>query len=514
VFGPPDFRQSFHTIKYSGASGELLWRVLDDRSRASPRAVAVDADQAVVVTGLLRSNGRATALTIKYLPPPTGFDLDVPFFSQRADPWGSEEYNSASQWAPAAPTISRWGCTLTSAAMVLRYHGITTLPGCTDNACPELEGLEVNPLNLNAWLLNEPGGYYGNGDLNLYAVASLSQKAGSPFIYNKFHGWDADLVREEIENGRPVIVDVDLSNIGLDGSHFVVAKGIQGSTFLLNDPDLRDAVTLDVYGQTHRSIRTFVPTNTDLSVISLAATPPLDFLVTDPQDRRTGVDPVTGLELREIPAAQYVFQEPLADDGETGVTSGPGTREFRMRKPIPGVYAIELASSVVQTYRIATYTLDREGNPFFIEPLRTTTQGVIESYRLVYSPEPGMPVSLELAVDIDIKPGSEPNSVNCGNQNAVVAVGILSTDAFDATGVDHETITFQGAREMHVDSRTGRSRRHQEDVDGDGDADLVFHFRVADTDLTCLSAEGTLKGNTLDGLPFFGTDKLRMMGGR
>ena len=54
-------------------------------------------------------------------------------------------------------------------------------------------------------------------------------------------------------------------------------------------------------------------------------------------------------------------------------------------------------------------------------------------------------------------------------------------------------------------------RRHEEDVDGDGDIDLVFHFKLGDTDLDCSSIEGTLTGETYDGIPISGTDALNMI---
>jgi hypothetical protein len=116
-----------------------------------------------------------------------------------------------------------------------------------------------------------------------------------------------------------------------------------------------------------------------------------------------------------------------------------------------------------------------------------------------------------LIVDIDIKPGSDPNSINCNNPPGVIAVAILTTDDFDATTVDHTTVTFEGAGETHIDKNTGLPRRHEEDVDGDGDIDLVFHFRLGDTGLDCASTEGTLSGETFDGQAIEGTDAVRMI---
>ena len=118
------------------------------------------------------------------------------------------------------------------------------------------------------------------------------------------------------------------------------------------------------------------------------------------------------------------------------------------------------------------------------------------------------------SVIIDIKPGSDPNSINCNNRKEVITVAILTTEDFDATTVDHTTVTFEGASETHVNKKTDQPKRHEEDVDDDGDTDLVLHFRMRDaTDLTCESTVGTLTGETFDGMAIEGTDSVRMVGG-
>ena len=87
----------------------------------------------------------------------------------------------------------------------------------------------------------------------------------------------------------------------------------------------------------------------------------------------------------------------------------------------------------------------------------------------------------------------------CNSGNGVVPVVILTTDSFDATTVDHTTVRFGDAQETHS-SKKGVTR-HEEDFDGDGDLDLVFHFRVDETGYDCDTAETVLTGTTFDGQP-------------
>lgn len=118
-----------------------------------------------------------------------------------------------------------------------------------------------------------------------------------------------------------------------------------------------------------------------------------------------------------------------------------------------------------------------------------------------------------IEVDIDVKPGSDPNSIDCNNEKEVITVAILTTGGFDATTVDHTTVTFEGASETHVDKKSEEPRRHEEDVDGDGDTDLVLHFRLGDTDLNCDSTEAILEGETFGGQTIEGSDAVQMVGG-
>jgi hypothetical protein len=111
-------------------------------------------------------------------------------------------------------------------------------------------------------------------------------------------------------------------------------------------------------------------------------------------------------------------------------------------------------------------------------------------------------------VNIDIKPGSDPNSINLGS-NGNVPVAILSTADFDATTVNPATVTLADAQ-VNVKGN-GTLLADQEDVNGDGLTDLVVHITTAGMGLTDGDTEAVLTGETFDGQAIRGSDWVRVV---
>ena len=103
---------------------------------------------------------------------------------------------------------------------------------------------------------------------------------------------------------------------------------------------------------------------------------------------------------------------------------------------------------------------------------------------------------------IDIKPGSDPNSINV-NSEGVIPVAILSTASFDASRVLVSSVMFgpDGAAPVH--------RGHIEDVNGDAVLDLVLHFKTTDTGIACGDSSAALTGQTIGGQAVRGADSVR-----
>ena len=111
-------------------------------------------------------------------------------------------------------------------------------------------------------------------------------------------------------------------------------------------------------------------------------------------------------------------------------------------------------------------------------------------------------------VTIDIKPGSDPNSIKLGDTGSV-PVAIFSTVTFDATSIDVSTLQLNSASVRLVGGR--KVLASVDDINGDSLADLVVQFDRGLLDLTVGDGIGTVTGSTLDGQSILGTDSVRVI---
>jgi hypothetical protein len=113
-----------------------------------------------------------------------------------------------------------------------------------------------------------------------------------------------------------------------------------------------------------------------------------------------------------------------------------------------------------------------------------------------------------VSVSIDIKPGSYPNSINLGS-GGTVPVAIFSSSTFDATTVIPTSVTLAGASVKLKGNGTTMSTT--EDINSDGQLDLVIHVSTEALQLSETDTGAILQGQTSDGKTIEGTDTVRIV---
>lgn len=203
------------------------------------------------------------------VPDQDGVKLPVENLKQFDEAWGSHLYDSADEWVPAGggTSISDWGCTLTSAVAIMRYHGITKM----------VDGQEVTPLSVNNWLV-ENDGYIDGGLVSFVSLTVLtkqiSDKHGSPALeYGQLsrkkisenpEQWSTfeDGIIEQIDLNKPVIIQKP--------GHFMVGTGYNTakSEIFISDPAY-NYEKFSQHGSSISSVRTLTPSFTDLRYLEI-----------------------------------------------------------------------------------------------------------------------------------------------------------------------------------------------------------------------------------------------------
>ena len=122
-------------------------------------------------------------------------------------------------------------------------------------------------------------------------------------------------------------------------------------------------------------------------------------------------------------------------------------------------------------------------------------------------------------VDIDIKPGSFPNSINLGS-GGTTPVAVLGSSNLDVNDIDGDTLTL-GTAGVKTVGKTDRTLCSVADVSGDfnagpegapdGSDDLVCHFITMDIAPEAGDTTATISGELNDGTAIEGTDSVNIV---
>lgn len=306
------------------ADGET-WTLCTRTGDVSTPTTTATATATPTTTATATATSTATA-TATSTSAPTPTPMGVPNLKQFEGGWENNIYDHT------VKTIKDWGCALTSAAMVLRYHGHNVWPN-----------------TLNDWLNGQKDGYIRNGLINWLAVSrytKIHDSAQSPtLMYKRLLPSNINL-GEEINNLRPAILKED--------GHFIVATGKTIGSYFINDPGYATRNTLESYGNNFLAINSYTPTHSDLSYMMFV------------------VDENINLELLDLEGniieTQKFVEDPIIDTDDLTSKSGEPLSLLILEKPTNGRYILKI-SGISGDYHLESYLYNRDGlvtyNTFF-----------------------------------------------------------------------------------------------------------------------------------------------------
>jgi hypothetical protein len=279
-------------------------------------------------------------IVVRTLDAEEGKQLNVPLQKQTDPSWKNAEYDHATNWDKEATTIGRWGCALSSASMILNYHGINKL----------IDGNSINPLTLNNWLASQADGFIDgvkSGYINWVAITRLTRELNEKYQTTKLetirHAGEGlfQVAKNELANNKPSVLEI--------AGHFLVASGYTAdqTDLYIKDP----AYIFDLFSKHKtgiKSVRTFQPTHTDLSYLLLSHDPSVKLQLTLPD----------GSPINDLQTSQPSITDP-ADNSNRAM---PSLIIHELAKPTNNQYLLQVSRENFGPFAFKFFSYDTQAN--------------------------------------------------------------------------------------------------------------------------------------------------------
>jgi len=332
--------------------------------------------------------------TAKVVPLYTQITSDFPK-REDEDEWSRRIYASGVDFDcspndPQNANIARCGCAISSLVMIARYHGLEK----------GIDGNYINPLNINAWL-QANNGYIGD---NLVSWPKVEEYLGV-----KINGEPHATLAFDRENYKTNSLSVINSYLSQEvpviafsstaGHYFVVDSNINsqtGTTRTVRDPrwyrtkTLNDTQNLanEVKGYNNTFAHATIFTkNTEPKKIAahteLYLASPAELLVTDPQGRRVGKDPVSGSSYDEVPGGVYALEDPIStSDTDLDPDTLHHVKSLFLPELSNGTYNVQVLGTGEGLYTLTAVMTNDAGDTATHSYISSTTVGQSDGYNL------------------------------------------------------------------------------------------------------------------------------------
>lgn len=339
---------------------------------------------------------------------------EVPFHAQTEAPWAQQAFGIP---AISSGTMQKFGCSVADLYMLFSSYGINSTPiGSPVNPgsaiIPGLQGAPLDPGTLNLAMANYRTNFVVAGSVGfnehnnpLWAGAAEVARAGYVAQCSKIPLCNPDDaiskvsfkkaidefaneqeaisgIQNEICNGNPVILKFGKAN---GGQHFMLATGVvwddtnKVTTLRLNNPGVSDvAIGKDaLYSNINQNYPLLLGgvlyrPAADPTMMFITASVNVHFVVTDPQGRRAGYDPISNKTYSEIPEASYELQS----------IDTPNEEGFVPETLVAERYFISSKDVLVGQYQIQVFSVS--GGSYYLDyrgydTTGTTNKSVVHS---------------------------------------------------------------------------------------------------------------------------------------
>lgn len=305
--------------------------------------------------------------------------------------WANEVYadGRANKVGDCGRTIAQCGCAVSSLGMVGKYHGIDT----------GFDGTEVNPLNMNNWLLNggKKIGYDRAGNIQWsWGLAYLGEEKNEKYMSHlRIENASTNVmsnIKSFIEDEGPAL------GFNKPRGHWTVLTGnIEGGGFSVRDPfwyntkttnddaapnvkDYNDVVTkaaLFAYQPTLKPIQ---------ELLEHSLNSPAQLLLINEKGKRVGYDAETSTYVNEIPNASY--DPEFAILNQVNPSANPHyTKHLMVVEPEGDVFELQVIGTGDGEYHLTNSVSDGKGALGGETVAGETEVGKVESYTIVTNME-------------------------------------------------------------------------------------------------------------------------------
>lgn len=282
-------------------------------------------------------------------------------------------------------TIGRFGCFITSGAMLINYH-----------AAKQGSSFRTDPLKLDLWLTGK-NAYTKDGQVKGDGGSFIAEYARANGInlwfVQQVRGRDDFTLDQYLCGRQPPMLYMDIPHWVLPVGQTTVA-GID--TYSVLDPDsYPNGGTLQGFHFTYQGMFLFTDGGGSLAGLYITAHSPVELVLTAPDGAQTGLNPLTNFQASSIPQSGYGDFSSLVDDESHSLQPVLSSKTIAVVNPGDGDYTLEVIGTGTGPFSLDFVGYDANGSRRETTLTGNVRPGLTLVYGIKYSSVPGVGIQVK-----------------------------------------------------------------------------------------------------------------------